>query len=116
MTNLNKLAAAALVLGVACAAALAPLPASAKGPMALKSVNVTLPAGDRDLPAGPGVDVARNNCMSCHSVGMIMTQPTMPKAGWEVEVNKMRNVYKAPVDPKDVPTIVDYLTAIKGPK
>jgi len=29
-------------------------------------------------------------------------------------VAKMRNVYKAPVDPKDVPAIVDYLVTIKG--
>jgi len=26
----------------------------------------------------------------------------------------MRNVYKAPVDPKDVPAIVDYLVSIRG--
>jgi hypothetical protein len=47
---------------------------------------------------------------------MILTQPPLAKAAWEAEVAKMRNVYKAPVDEKDVPTIVDYLTAVKGPK
>jgi hypothetical protein len=43
-------------------------------------------------------------------------EPRMPKAAWAAEVAKMRNVYKAPVDEKDVPAIVDYLTAVKGPK
>ena len=47
---------------------------------------------------------------------MILNQPGMPKAAWAAEVNKMRNVYKAPVAAKDVPAIVDYLTAAKGPK
>ena len=45
---------------------------------------------------------------------MVVTQPAMPKAAWEAEVAKMRNVYKAPVDAKDVPAIVDYLVSIKG--
>jgi hypothetical protein len=40
----------------------------------------------------------------------------MPKAGWEAEVNKMRNVYKTPVAAEDIAAIVDYLTQIKGTK
>jgi hypothetical protein len=58
----------------------------------------------------------RNNCLGCHSAGMILNQPTMPKAAWEAEVTKMRTVYKAPVDEKAVPAIVEYVTAVKGPK
>ena len=30
------------------------------------------------------------------------------------EVEKMREAYKAPIDPKDAETIVNYLFAIKG--
>jgi hypothetical protein len=40
----------------------------------------------------------------------------LSQAAWQAEVAKMRNVYKAPVDEKDVGPIVDYLTAVKGPK
>ena len=47
---------------------------------------------------------------------MILNQPALPQAAWQAEVAKMRNVYKAPVDEKDVAAIVDYLTAVKGPK
>jgi cytochrome c5 len=89
---------------------------AAKVPKRLASVAVTLPESTRALPDGPGVATVRNNCLGCHSAGMILNQPTMAKAAWQVEVNKMRNVYKAPVDEKAVPAIVDYLTAIKGPK
>ncbi len=47
---------------------------------------------------------------------MVMNQPVMPKAAWEAEVNKMRNVYKAPVAESDVAAIIDYLASIKGTK
>jgi len=96
--------------------ALASLPVQAKAPIVLKSVNITLPESTRTLPPGPGLATVQNNCLSCHSAGMIMTQPIMAKAAWAAEVAKMRNVYKAPVNEKAVPAIVDYLTAVKGPK
>lgn len=87
--------------------------AGAKVAITLKSVDVNLPGSSRELPNAPpeaGV------CLACHSAGMILNQPAMPRAAWEAEVEKMRHAYKAPVDPKDVPKIVDYLTAIKGSK
>jgi cytochrome c5 len=90
--------------------------ANAKVPMTLHSVDVSLPESNRALPDAPGVVVVRDNCTGCHSVGMILNQPTMAKAAWEAEVAKMRNVYKAPVEEKDVAAIVDYLAAVKGPK
>jgi cytochrome c5 len=97
-------------------AALVSLGVQAKVPMTLKSVTVTLPVSTRALPDGPGQAVAHDNCLTCHSAGMILNQPAMTKTSWEAEVNKMRSAYKAPVDAKDVPAIVDYLTAIKGSK
>jgi cytochrome c5 len=101
-----------LLAGIALAAPLA----QAKERIALKSVSVTFPQSTRALPDGPGLATVQNNCLSCHSAGMILTQPRMPKAAWAAEVAKMRNVYKAPVDEKDAPAIVDYLAAVKGPK
>jgi cytochrome c5 len=94
---------------------LSPL-ARARTLIALKSVDVTLPQSTRALPDGPGLATVQNNCLACHSAGMILTQPRMAKSAWAAEVAKMRNVYKAPVSENDVPAIVDYLTAVKGPK
>jgi cytochrome c5 len=102
---------AMLAAGLGCVAAQAE-----NVPITLKSVSVDLPDSDRAIPDGPGADALRNNCVSCHSAGMILNQPTMAKAAWAAEVAKMRNVYKAPVDEKDVPDIVGYLAAVKGPK
>ncbi len=102
----------ALIAGIAFLS----LAAQAKVAITLKPVEVTLPDSRRQLPDGPGVAAVNNNCLSCHSAGMILNQPAMPKAAWQAEIAKMRAVYKAPVDDKDVPAIADYLTAVKAPK
>jgi hypothetical protein len=80
----------------------------------LTSVTVDLPTGDRMFPSGPGSDVANNNCLACHSAGMVLNQPALSKAQWQAEVNKMITAYKAPVDAKDVGPLVDYLASIRG--
>ncbi len=79
-----------------------------------KSESVDLPFGDRSFPA-PNADAINNNCLSCHSAGMVLNQPTMPRAMWQAEVDKMRAVYKAPIAEGDVKPIVDYLAQLKGP-
>jgi cytochrome c5 len=112
---LSSLLVAGVVL-VSLAALAATKTQAATKTYVLKSVNVTLPDSDRPMPDGPGLAAVQNNCVSCHSAGMILNQPAMPQASWQAEVAKMRNVYKAPVADKDVPDIVGYLTAVKGPK
>jgi mono/diheme cytochrome c family protein len=106
----------ASLFAILAAAALAASAAQAKAPATLTSVDVTLPDDSQSLPNGPGLETTQNNCTGCHSPGMILNQPAMPQAAWQAEVTKMRNVYKAPVDDKDVAAIVGYLTAVKGPK
>ncbi|HLZ66827.1 MAG TPA: cytochrome c [Aliidongia sp.] len=80
----------------------------------LKSVSVDLPAGDRLFPGDAAADAINNNCVACHSAGMVLTQPNLSKTAWEAVVHKMIAVYKAPIDDKDVPAIVDYLVKNKG--
>ena len=85
---------------------------AADGLTGFKSVSVDLPFGDR-MFEGPGADVVNNNCLACHSVGMVMTQPPLSRQTWEAEVAKMRNAYKAPVADEDVTPIVDYLSKLQ---
>ena len=98
--------AAGVVLSHCCA--------QAEGKLSLRSVSVDLPPGDRMFPEGPGADAINNNCLACHSAGMVLNQPALPKAEWQAEVDKMRAAYKAPIDDKDVDEIIDYLVKIKG--
>lgn len=103
-----------LPIAMVTAAALLPLSVQAKQHIVLKSEKFDFPATGKMFPNGPNVDTVNGNCLACHSIDMVFNQPNMPKAGWEVEVNKMRNVYKAPIAQKDVAPIVEYLTTVKG--
>ena len=83
-------------------------------PTELKSERVELPDSSRMFPPGPGADAINNNCLACHSAGMVLNQPRLSKEAWAAEVHKMINSYKAPVAPEDVDAIVNYLSATKG--
>ncbi len=63
---------------------------------------------------GPGSDAINNNCLACHSAGMVLNQPVLPKSAWQAEVTKMITIYKAPVSEEDVAAIVDYLARMKA--
>src|SRR3989449_299168 len=104
-----------LPLALLMIAALAPLSGRTESLITLKSVTVDIPDSER-MFVGPGSDAMNNNCLACHSAGMVLNQPALSKQAWATEVNKMINNYKAPVAPEDVATIVDYLTSLKGAK
>ena len=94
------------------APARAPSVATAAG-VTLQSVSLDLPTGDRSFPGGAAADAVNNNCLTCHSAGMVLTQPLLSRAAWQAQVDKMRGFYKAPIDPKDVDAIVSYLAGMK---
>jgi hypothetical protein len=108
----NTVAAVILALGTT----VIPLSgwAADPAPFTFKSVSVDLPSSDRLFPPGPNAETVNDNCITCHSVGMVLNQPRLPKATWEAEVHKMIDVYKAPVQASDIPLIVAYLDSIKG--
>ncbi len=75
-------------------------------------VTYVLPDETATFKPGPGVDLAQQNCATCHSTDYINYQP--PKKGlefWTGEVNKMIKVYGAPIEDKDVKPIAEYLAA-----
>jgi len=82
----------------------------------LKSVSVDLPTSTEVFPGGATAETINANCLSCHSAGMVLTQPNLPKAAWHGIVDKMIHAYKAPVDDGEMTAIVDYLATTKGLK
>ncbi len=69
-----------------------------------------LPRETAKLKAGPGMEIAQNNCTACHSVDYIAIQPPNKGEGfWTAEVQKMIKVYHAPIEEADIKTIADYL-------
>jgi cytochrome c553 len=86
----------------------------AGGGVTLHSVGVILPHSDSTFPGGRGADAINNDCLICHSAGMVLDQASLSRAAWQNEVEKMRNDFKAPFAAEDVPAIVDYLVNLKN--
>jgi mono/diheme cytochrome c family protein len=107
---------APLLIAFAASVALGPLGAPAQSRISLKSVSVDLPPDDAMFPNGSAADAANGNCLACHSADMVLNQPALPRAQWHAVVDKMRTTYKAPIEPKDVDAILDYLASVKGVK
>ena len=67
------------------------------------------------LKEAPGLQAVEGNCASCHSLDYLRTNsPFLDRKGWQAEVNKMTNVFGAPIAPEDAKAIVDYLTKYYG--
>ena len=66
------------------------------------------------LKEGPGKDKAMQ-CIACHSLDYIqMNSPFLNKAGWTASINKMINVFGAPIPKEDVEIIAAYLVQNYG--
>jgi hypothetical protein len=89
-------------------------PTVTAGGITLHSVSVELPNSDRMFAGDAAAEAINNNCLACHSAGMVLNQPGLTRSAWQQEVEKMCSQYKAPVDEADVPAIVAYLASHKG--
>lgn len=66
------------------------------------------------LKDAPGKDKAMQ-CVACHSLDYIhMNSRFLDKAGWTASVNKMINVFGAPIAKQDVEAIANYLAQNYG--
>ncbi len=78
-------------------------------------------AGDWKLPEesialknAPGADLVKANCLMCHSVEYITTQPPFTRDQWKASVTKMQQKFGAPVAPETVDPLVDFLLSAYG--
>jgi cytochrome c553 len=84
------------------------------GGVTLHSVSLQFPRTDHFFPGGLGANAINNDCLICHSAGMVLDQAKLSRADWQTEVEKMRDPFKAPFPAEDIPTILDYLVNIKN--
>ncbi|KAB2661876.1 MAG: cytochrome c [Verrucomicrobia bacterium] len=73
-----------------------------------------LPAEWVQLKAGKGRELAAGQCVVCHSVDYVTTQPPLGRAAWTATVEKMRAKYGAPLPTNSVAPLVDYLVSAYG--
>jgi cytochrome c551/c552 len=85
-------------------------------PFALKAaeVKIELPPETAAFKPGSGSEFANGQCLTCHSVEYVITQPPLPGQFWLAEVKKMRDKYGAPVPDTQVEPLVWYLTKNYG--
>jgi hypothetical protein len=53
-------------------------------------------------------------CVGCHSPLYVAMQPPLSRAGWEAEVQKMRNTYGAVIPDPTATRIATYLSSYYG--
>ncbi len=85
--------------------------------MVADTKSITLPTDGVQLKAStlPGYAKAQTNCVACHSAEYMLYQPpNAPRAYWDAMVNRMKTVFKAPIDDADIPVIVEYLVKTYG--
>jgi hypothetical protein len=80
---------------------------------ALAPVQITLPDDDVQF-TGPDADLLNANCLACHSSSMVLLQPKMTAKQWSASVEKMRNVYKAPIEDEDAAKLPEALARVQG--
>jgi cytochrome c551/c552 len=93
-------------------AVLALAPALATG----APLQIELPPETGAFQPGPGAEIANAQCLVCHSVEYVTTQPPFPRAFWAATVKKMREKYGAQMPEPQTEPLVDYLTEHYGVK
>jgi len=62
-----------------------------------------------ELAQGEGREIIQIFCRFCHSTTYITMQPPLPAATWESVVNKMIDIYGAPISEDSARQIINYL-------
>lgn len=75
---------------------------------------IELPPETGSFKLAPGAEIANGQCLTCHSVEYVSTQPPMPRPFWAASVKKMMDKYSAPVPAEQVEPLVDYLVVNYG--
>ncbi len=109
--NASGLLAAPLP-GLLCA--FVSLLALAAWPLAAEIVQIKLPPETASFKPGPGSEIANGQCLTCHSVEYVETQPPMPLTFWAAEVKKMQKTYGAPIPDNQIERLADYLANTYG--
>jgi len=80
----------------------------------LTALEIRLPAETAVFKQDAGAEIANGQCLICHSVEYVGTQPPMPRASWKASVQKMQQKYGAPIPDGQVEELVEYLTRNYG--
>lgn len=80
-----------------------------------KPLKIELPADVPMLKDAPGREVLLTQCLLCHSLDYISSQPPMAAESWKKIVQKMQKTFGAPLPDAQVDAVVAYLATNYGP-
>ncbi|MHB8521648.1 MAG: SorB family sulfite dehydrogenase c-type cytochrome subunit [Limisphaerales bacterium] len=72
-------------------------------------VKIELPPETASFKPASGSALANGQCLTCHSMEYVLTQPPMPRTFWASEVKKMRQTYGASITEEQIEPLVSYL-------
>jgi len=75
---------------------------------------LTLPPETGLFRPGTGSEIANSQCLVCHSVEYVTTQPKLARTFWKSSIDKMRLKFGANVPADQIPPLLDYLVAEYG--
>jgi len=78
-------------------------------------LKIELPPENPNFKAGPGLELAMQQCLVCHSSEYITTQPPLSRVAWKASVEKMKGKFGAQIPPDQIESLVDYLAKSYGP-
>lgn len=95
---------------------LAGVMALGSSPLRAEPLKIELPPETGSFKPAAGVELANAQCLVCHSVEYITTQPPLPRTFWASSVKKMREKYGAAIPETQVEPLLDYLVENYGVK
>lgn len=96
-----------IVTGLVCLGLMAVVVQSA-------GLRIELPMETEVFKPGPNADIANAQCLICHSIEYVTTQPPQARAFWKNSVLKMQDKYGAAIAADQVEALVDYLARNYG--
>lgn len=79
-----------------------------------RALEIQLPPETGAFKQDKGAELANGQCLVCHSVEYVTSQPPMPRTFWKSSVQKMQQKYGASIPDNQVEPLVDYLTRNYG--
>jgi hypothetical protein len=77
-------------------------------------VKFEMPPETAQFKPGAGMEIAKSQCLLCHSSEYVSMQPRLPRAFWEANIKKMREKYGAPIPSDQVEPLLKYLVGSYG--
>ena len=78
------------------------------------ALDIQLPPETGVFKQDTGAEIANGQCLTCHSVEYVTTQPRMARPFWKASVQKMQQKYGATIPDAQVEPLLDYLTKNYG--